>query len=173
MIPLPPCQWFLFLPASCLVLGTFGGAQEQPELGAEQLIKRRKGSTLDIKPYPLPWAAFHWHLCVWALSFCLSTFQWEPWEVPEVLSVPVLPAGGVYSLCCSGCGWLLKRKGNGTGGNVFLCSSRMQGSLPITFDWSLALVMCHLGKLSRLLATPASQGSVCPEASLPIYQWVS
>lgn len=54
--------------------------------------------------------------------------------MPEVLSMPVLPAGGVYSLCCSGHGWLLKRKGSATGGNVFLCSSRMQGFLPITFD---------------------------------------
>lgn len=51
--------------------------------------------------------------------------------------------------------------------NVFLCSSRMQGSLPITFDWSLALVMCHLGKLSRLLATPASQGCVSQKLLFP------
>lgn len=83
-----------------------------------------------------------------------------------------VPFWGGYSLCFQDMACFWKGKGNRTGGNVFLCPSRMQGSLPITFDWSLALLMWHLGKLSRLLAAP--QGCVCPEAPLffPTYQWV-
>lgn len=85
--------------------------------------------------------------------------------------------GGLFSLLFrtfSGQAFEKKRKWNWRK-CLFPCSSRMQGSLPITFAWSLALVLWHLGKLSSLLATPASPGCVCPQAPLffPTYQWVS
>lgn len=165
MIPFPPCLVF--------GAGHIRRGSGATWTGAEQLIKRRKGSTLDIKPYPLPWAAFHWHLCVWALSFCLSTFQWEPWEVPEVLSVPVLPAGGglfpvLFRM------WLAfeeKRKWN-----WWEC-------LPLFFQdagvsshhiW-LILSPCYVssGKTQQAFSYPSLTRLCVPEAPLPIYQWVS
>lgn len=169
MIPLPP-----FLPSSmCLVLCTFRGAQGQTEHGAEQLIKRRRGSiwTWSLNLFPELSLAF---VCLGSIILLINIPVRDLGSTRDAFKASVLPAG-VYSLCCSGHGLLLKRKGNWTGENVFPCSSRMQGAPPVTFDWSLALIMWHLGKLCRLLATPASQGYECPEAPLffPTYQWVS